>query len=404
MRLKNCPQQYQRIIKRFLSSFEENKCLLKIDAFSYIEKLNEDQRMSLENHRLHAAALKWYYKNILGISLNFKVPYRTRSLPNTLSFDEVQELLKELPQRYLLLFQFMYGLGMKIGEVLKLRMKDIDINNGKVFLSKNREYKIPMYLFESVQAHFKSRQKRYIKDRKENHCFIPKDSRGFSTDFHEQPFFASRKRTKLKGLELIGRQFIDPSTLHVYISQAQNKVKFYKRTTCMTLRHSFALYQLQNECNEVVLKQYLGHTDIRQTLNYKKLVRKVYFSPLEMLRDTETSRQMKELNYLQRFPSEEGLKEFIQQAQKATESKICIAKNIEQWQKWLEKAKEKKIDYIENACENYNLNRDYIFLDLRKLSSLRPLKKIRTIQAQLANSQKKLLIYASEVNHTANST
>ncbi|MCM8540943.1 MAG: tyrosine-type recombinase/integrase [Lentisphaeraceae bacterium] len=405
MILRNCPHQYKRIINNFLTSFAKDKCYLEKDAFTYIERLNQNKRMSLENHRLHTAALKWYYQNILGMKLNLKVPYRKRSLPNTLSFEEVQELLKELPQRYLLLFQFMYGLGMKIGEVLKLRIKNVDINNGRIFLDKDREYKIPMYLFDSVKTHYKKRQKRYIEDKKEKNCFIPKENRGFSTEFHEQPFFASQKRTKLKAYKgLNGRQFIDPSTLHVYISQAQNKVKFNKRTTCMTLRHSFALYQLQNECSEVVLKEYLGHTDIRQTLNYKKLIRKVFFTPYEMLQDTGTVNQIKELIYLQRYPSEQGLREFIQQVKKKSDSKIAIAENDEKWQKWLVKAKEKKLNFIESASESDSSMSDYIFLDLRKLSSCKVQKKIRTIQALFSQSRKKLLICSSVENQILDCT
>ena len=404
MKLKNCPAQYRRIIKKFQTSFPEGKIYLASDALSYIEALNLEERLSLENHRLHVAALKWYYKNILGIHLNIKVPYRKRSLPTTLSLDEVQSVLKEVPAKYLLLFQFMYGFGMKIGEVLKLRMKDVDINNGKIFLSKGREFKIPIYLFDRVRTHYKKRQKRYIRDRKENNCFIPKENRGFSSEFAEQPFFASRKRTRLKGLELRGRQFIDPSTLHVYLSQAQNKVKFYKRTTCMTLRHSFALYQVQNECNEVELKEYLGHTDIRQTLHYKKLIRKAFFTPYEMLENSETTELMKELNILQRFPSENGINKFIAQAQKSREAKIKITDNEKIWDFWQLKAREKKINYINSADENLNSSADYIFLDLRKLARFRPVKKVRTIQALLVQSRKKLLIYSPAINQSPDST
>ena len=402
MNLKNCPQQYRRIILKFLSGFSSNTVFLEKDAYEYIEDLSKNEKLSQENHRLYCSALKWFYKHILGIHLKLKVPYRKRPLPDTLTLDEVQDILKELPARYLLLFQFMYGLGMKIGEVLKLRIKDVDINNGRLFLSKGREFKIPMYLFESVKKHFQQRQKRYIRDKKEGNCYIPNDKRGFSTDFMEQPFFASRKRTRLKGFNLRGRQFIDPSTLHVYLSMAQKKVKFFKRTTCMTFRHSFALYQLENNCNEVVLKEYLGHSDIRQTLHYKKLIKRAFFTPYEMLTDNLSTEQMKELNILQRFPSEEELIKFLSKAAKKTEGKIRTTGKKEQWLNWQRKAQRSNLNFSEKTNDKKGSVYDYTFLDLTTLADSRPLRKIRTIQALLSQSRKKLLIYSDKIEQGHN--
>ena len=397
MNLKNCPRQYRRIIIKFLAGFSSNKTFLEKDAHEYLEELNKNEKLSLENHRLYASALKWFYKHTLGIPLNLKIPYRKRAMPDTLTLDQVQEVLTELPPRYLLLFQFMYGLGMKIGEVLKLRMKDVDINNGRLFLSKGREYKIPMYLFESVKQHYKRRQRRYIKDKKEGNCYINVGKRGFATDFPEQPFFASRKRTRLKGLNLRGRQFIDPSTLHVYLNQAQKKVTFFKRTTTMTFRHSFAFYQVQNNCNDVVLKEYLGHSDIRQTLHYKKLVQKASFTPLEMLKGNSTTEQMKELNILQRYPSEDELRKFLCKNEKTSDGKIRVTFDKETWLTWKNKAHSKNLNFAEKSSIHQSELYDYTFLNLHELTDLRPLMKIRTIQSLMSQSRKKLLIYSDLV-------
>ena len=400
--MKNCPLQYRRIIQKFICGFSSTKIFHEKDAIEYMDKLSLEDSFSPENHRMHSSALKWFYKHILGIHLNIKVPYRKRALPDTLTLEQVQELLKELPARYLLLFQFMYGLGMKIGEVLKLRMKDVDINNGKLFLSKGREYKIPLYLFESARSHYKKRQRRYIQDREDGNCYIPQEGRGYTTDFFEQPFFASRKRTELKGLNLRGRQFIDPSTLHVYLSMAQKKVTFFKKTSCMTLRHSFALYQLQNDCNEVVLQEYLGHTDIRQTLNYKKLIPKASYTPYEMLAENFTTEQMKELNILQRYPSEEDLIKFLNKAAKNTGGMIRATGDREKWFKWKNSAQQRNLNCLEKSSIHQRSVCDYTFLDLTKLADSKPLRKIKTIQTLLTQSRKKLLIFADKVDSRQN--
>ena len=123
-----------------------------------------------------------------------------------------------------------------------------------------------------------------------------------------------------------------------------------------------------------------------------------------MLQDTGTVNQIKELIYLQRYPSEQGLREFIQQVKKKSDSKIAIAENDEKWQKWLVKAKEKKLNFIESASESDSSMSDYIFLDLRKLSSCKVQKKIRTIQALFSQSRKKLLICSSVENQILDCT
>lgn len=123
-----------------------------------------------------------------------------------------------------------------------------------------------------------------------------------------------------------------------------------------------------------------------------------------MLQDTVTVNQIKELIYLQRYPSEQGLREFIQQVKQKNDSKIAVAENDEKWQKWLVKAKEKKLNFIESASENHSSMSDYIFLDLRKLSGSKAQKKIRTIQALFTQSRKKLLICTSIENQILDCT
>lgn len=392
MNLKNCPLQYLRIINKFLDYFGEDKIFLEPDAKNYIEKLRMTELLSLENQRLHIAALKWFYKNTLGQKLNLKTPYRKRGIQDTVSIDEARSLIETLPQKYALLFHLMYGMGLKIGEVLRLRIKNIDINNGKILLSKGRNLKIPFYLFDDMLNQFKKRQKQYIKDKKEQNCFIKKENGKISADFDQQPFFASRKRTKLKGASVLGRQFIDPSTLHVFIKKAHIQAAINKRISTMTLRHSFIVHQLKKECNQVELSYYLGHTDIRQTLHYMKLFQRVQSGPCQLLQQPERTPFVRELNKLKTYPDSKKLDDLLRLAETRDKSFIAQTADSQTWEKWLKQAKDKGLDILE-SCDDYETkSADYIFLDLTNLQTSRPLKRIHTISTLLALSHKKLII------------
>ena len=228
---------------------------------------------------------------------------------------------------------------------------------------------------------------------KEEHCFIKKTDGRLSADFYEQPFFASRKRTQVKGTSFSGRQFIDPSTLHIFIKKAHNEAAINKRISTMTLRHSFAVHQLKRECNQVELSYYLGHTDIRQTLHYTKLLRRVQSGPLQILQNPERKEFAKELNSLKTYPDPEKINELLNIAKQRDKSFISQTSEAETWNSWIQKAKIKGLDAFESYDDYETRCADYIFLDLTKLQSYRPLKIIHTISTLLALSRKKLIIH-----------
>ena len=190
----------------------------------------------------------------------------------------------------------------------------------------------------------------------------------------------------------MGRQFLNRSTLHSHLQNAQRKAKIYKTVTTMTLRHSFALHQVKNECNIVELSKYLGHTDVRMTLHYQKQINKICSTPFDLLKYPERKEIVSRLNELQNYPDELEFNEFIWNHASKVEF-ISITNVQESWEKWKVQIEGNHQNFKETADGDLSESFDYILLDMRKLHRFKVLKKVRTIHKLLIRSNKRLLIF-----------
>lgn len=85
---------------------------------------------------------------------------RGRKLPTVLSVAEVQALLDSVAPEYALMVRLLYGSGVRLMELLRLRVKDIDFDVGLIVVrsgkgDKDRTTLLPISLHESLKAHLR---------------------------------------------------------------------------------------------------------------------------------------------------------------------------------------------------------------------------------------------------------
>ena len=84
--------------------------------------------VSTQNQALNA--LVFLYREILNIDLGqlpeIIRPVKPKRLPTVLTKSQVMQILKHLKQPQLTIVQLMYGAGLRVSEVLRLRVMDID--------------------------------------------------------------------------------------------------------------------------------------------------------------------------------------------------------------------------------------------------------------------------------------
>ena len=77
---------------------------------------------------------------------------RSQYLPTVLSKEEVLTVIGNLPGTYQLLAKMLYGTGLRLTEVLQLRVKDIDFAHCQIVVRDAKGMELAIYI--SVRAHF----------------------------------------------------------------------------------------------------------------------------------------------------------------------------------------------------------------------------------------------------------
>ncbi|MGD0174241.1 MAG: phage integrase N-terminal SAM-like domain-containing protein [Anaerolineales bacterium] len=127
-------QAYVDWVRRFLAFHAplppERLAEPEISAFLTHLAVREKVAASTQNQALNA--LVFFFRNVLQKSLD--APFqlvrakRPLRLPTVLSKEEVHRVLRGLSGEHLLMAQLLYGSGLRLMEVLRLRVKDVDFD------------------------------------------------------------------------------------------------------------------------------------------------------------------------------------------------------------------------------------------------------------------------------------
>ncbi len=104
--------------------------LAKVEVESFLTHLAVDRTVTPSTHNQALAALVFLYSKVLGVNLPWlnEVVRATRPsrLPTVLTEQEVFRLFAKVPHGQRLVVRLMYGTGMRVLEVVRLRVLDID--------------------------------------------------------------------------------------------------------------------------------------------------------------------------------------------------------------------------------------------------------------------------------------
>ena len=202
--------------------------------------LQQQATWSLYNQTV--CALRFLYRITLGRpDVVQTIPYgkRPKTLPSVLSQEDVARLIQAAkPGRQRVMVQTAYACGLRINELLQLRVADIDSSRMVVIV----------------------RQGKGRKDR-----LLPL-SPGLLTEL--RAYWRQARPAMWLFPGLFPGQPLRDGAFYRSFQELVIRAGFRKRVTCHTLRHSFATHLLEAGVDLVTLQALLGHSHLRATICY----------------------------------------------------------------------------------------------------------------------------------------
>ncbi len=276
-------QCYACWIARYGAFAETARNAMRQDcATHFLGWLVEEKHCSFSTQKQALNALVFFFKDVCEVDeVHFNVRLRKthRQIPTVLSQEEITGLLDALEQRYHLAARLQYGSGLRLGELISLRVKDIDLQRGVVTIRKGKGGKdrtsiIPASVRDDLTNHLMAVRASWERDRdlKKSGVAIPGAlGRKFSKAGKEWEWFwlfpaSSESIDPDSGLTR--RHHLHEKVFNRAIKRAAQRAGITKRVSSHALRHSFATHLLENKTDLRTIQSLLGHSDVKTTEIY----------------------------------------------------------------------------------------------------------------------------------------
>ncbi|MFQ5627642.1 MAG: integron integrase [bacterium] len=303
----NTEKEYARRIKEFIF-FHNKRHPAEMGAVEFVEfithlAVKRNFAASTQNQAL--SAVLFLYRNVLHIELDgldgiiwAKKPQR---IPEVFTPEEAQAVLSNLTGAYWIMGTIMYGAGLRLIEVLRLRVKDIDFTYKKITVregkgGKDRPTLLPEVVIPALQKHLEKIKKQHEKDLKDGFGTVEmpyalaKKYPNIEREWGWQYIFPASKISTDPKSGIRRRHHLDPSAVQKAVKKAKSAAGIHKHTGCHTFRHSFATHLLEAGYDIRTVQELLGHKDVETTMIYTHVLNKggiAVRSPADVLKKKE---------------------------------------------------------------------------------------------------------------------
>lgn len=262
---KHTLEAYERDIDDFIAflneegitSFEHTD---RIVVMNYIASLRQRDGVSgtMKNTSIarKLSSLRSFYRYLnefIGIQENpflyVKGPKISRRIPEFLFYDEMElflssfDLQKEVDLRNRALFELMYACGLRVSEIVALRLEDIDFIDQVVHITGkgDKQRIVPFYdMAKEILLHYiEEVREKWIQKEKHSIVFINQRGKGLTT----------------RGVQYLMQRQADALNMSIHIHPHM-------------FRHSFATHLLDNGADLRLVQELLGHSSLSTTQIY----------------------------------------------------------------------------------------------------------------------------------------
>ena len=296
-------EAYVGWIKKFI--FFHNKRhpaeMGKLEMEEFLTYLAVERNVASSTQNQALAALLFMYKEVLQMEPpwvdNVTRAKKPQRLPVVLTKTEVSQLLENVPISYQLQVKLLYGCGLRLMELVRLRVQDIDFGYHSITVragkgDKDRVVMLPPSTIEALQAQLTETKRIHDIDLSNGYgeVYLPnaldRKYPNANKTFAWQYVFPSRNIATDPRSGKKRRHHMHEQALQRAIRQAASRANIHKKVTPHTLRYSFATHLLESGYDIRTIQELLGHKNVETTMIYTHVLKqggKGVTSPLENL-------------------------------------------------------------------------------------------------------------------------
>jgi len=250
----------------YIRDLNEYNKFLNINKFKYdnvdynicVKYLNflNDNKLSKASISRKLSSLRTFYKYLV---LNKKIdsnpfllissPKKEKKLPKYINYNNIDEILN-IPnmdtmegQRERVILEVLYASGIRVSELVNIKLKDIDFNNKTILIfgkrSKERMVSFGEYARDAINLYIKDARSKYLSGIESEYLLVGKKKEKLTTRRVEQ-----------------------------IIDDIINKTSIKLNITPHMFRHTFATHLLDNGCDLLAVQELLGHESLSSTEVY----------------------------------------------------------------------------------------------------------------------------------------
>jgi integron integrase len=288
VRTERAYRKWAHRLEQFLAgrSFES---AANADIKMFLSNLAVREKVSVAIQQQALKALVFLFRRVLGRDpgdlAGYEPARRGRRLPVVLTRHECQRLFEQLRGTSRLMAELKYGSGLRLTELLQLRVRDVDLEARQVLVRaaegiKHRVTVLPESLVERLRTHRDDIRVWYEADRTAGRGGVwlaeglAREIQGAAVAWEWFWLFPSRQIMRDAQSGRQWRHHVLDATFQHAIRQACQAAQLHKRVTPHTLRHSFATHLLEAGTDIRTVQNLLGHVDISTTQIYAQVMQK----------------------------------------------------------------------------------------------------------------------------------
>ena len=283
LRTKQCYGAWAARYARFAGG--EREVMELGTATRFLGAVVEDEDCAYSTQKQALNALAFFFKHVCGMEepeFGVKLRKTGTRVPVVLSKPEVGRLIVEMEkenERYALAARVQYGAGLRLSEVMRLRVQEVDLERGTLTVrlgkgDKDRMTVLPRSLRDAVAGQIERAREVWRADRESGLAgvWLPgalaRKFRRAAENFEWFWMFPARQASVDPESGIRRRHHVLGKVYNEAIKRAAAAAGIEKRVTSHALRHSFATHLLEDGTDLRTIQEVLGHEDITTTEIY----------------------------------------------------------------------------------------------------------------------------------------